>query len=541
MKRKFLPLTLAFLLTGSLFLSATGCGGNNGGGTSDVIVDPTKTQIYVSCYTGGFGSDWMAQAISNFNANHSEYQVIKLQDNKDDNGMIMSRMEAGTDKADVYVAGNDIYHMANKGLLMDLSDIYDDEVDGKPLQDKIDGLDDWANSLKYEGKWYGIPHNDELISAVVDYALLEKNGWLIYDEDGNVSVGRDGEAGTLDDGLPVTLDEWEEMVMNIAATDTLPFIYSGVYYFYCDHFMFNMLAQYLGEDSYMRYYDWNGNYVDPETKAVTAITPETGYKLFTADKGKLEVAQFAEEYLINKDYVHPSSFLSTDHMKAQSNFILGHHKAASNPQAAILFDGIWWENEARPTFMANENAKDYEYGFGVHDYRILPAPVLDNSVGYKGNTNATYLQSNGNNSIYARKTNDATKETGIKEFIKYLASDEISQIYAVQAGGVRPYDYSPSEADYQAMTPFTRSVYSLVEDRDNCKILRTQLLTYKHELNYMPVTTKASIYNYKAANGLTYNNFISGLRAGLTAQQIFDGASLYYTQSVWNGMLAELN
>ena len=82
------------VLAVALLFSANACGNSSSTSQeeSKVVVDKTKTQIYVSCYTGGFGAKWMDNAVEKFNAKQDDYQVIRLPDNKDDMSSILSKI-----------------------------------------------------------------------------------------------------------------------------------------------------------------------------------------------------------------------------------------------------------------------------------------------------------------------------------------------------------------------------------------------------------------------------------------------------------------
>ena len=533
--KKILCLIISLIITSSL----AACGKNGGNNESGTIIDNSKTQVYVSCYTGGFGSAWMNAAIEKFNAKSDKYQVIKLPDNKDDMSTILDKVESKTTQADMFMCGSEIRLMSRKGLLMDLSDLYEREVDGRKLKDNIVDLDDWNAALMYDGKYYGVPHNDGIISAVYDRELFEEKDYFIRDNNGNLSAGKDGVAGTYDDGLPATMAEWNEMVENIYSSNVLPFIYSGKFYFYTDFFMMNVWAQYTGIDNFKLNYTFNGDFYSVTTGETTAITTENGYKMFELDKGRDKAVDFTYDYMVNPLYIHPVCNLSKSHTDTQQYYVTGFKNAASNKRSAILFDGIWWENEARPIFNALEKANEQGYAYGEHDYRLLLAPNPDNSYGINGNGKGSALNCNENCSFFAVKTEDKAKEAAVKDFILYLTSNEVSSMYTSMTGGVRPYYYSLSDEQYASMTPFARSVWDTYSDHENVKVIRNPLLIYKNRVNYDAITQNVRPMIYKV-NGLSYSSFIDAPRRNIEREAVKAGFAQMFDQATWANILNEL-
>lgn len=529
------------ILLGLGLMTSTFGACNIGGQVVDSQEKPTNpdaTVIYMSVYSGGFGSDWARKAAAQFNASQEEYFVSILPDNKDDMSTIRSKIESQTAQADVYMAGSELKAFVDHDLLMDVTDLYNEN--NGALKDKIVDLGDWDYSLKYGDKYYGLPHNDGLISAAYDHALFEEKGWLITDENGNISAGKDGKPGTYDDGQPVNLEEWDEMVQNILADGIYPFIYSGKFYFYTNYFCMNMWAQYTGLDNFKLNYTFNGDFYNVETKQTTTITTENGYKMMELDGGRRVGTQFAYDYLSNKLLVHPQSFLSSTHTEAQNFFVLGFKESANNPRSAILFDGIWWQNEARPIFSALEADNQTDYAYGKHDYRFLLAPNVEGSYGIDGTGKGSIITSNENCSIFAVKTDDAKKEAAVKAWMRYLTTDEVSALYTTTCGGVRPYEYSLTPEQYSSLNPFAKSVWDVYSDHENVKVIRTPLLIYSNEINTKPTTAVASPLSY-TVNGITYSNFVEGLRRNLSVDQIVQGAKDRYSASVWAKMVSELN
>lgn len=537
--KKLSKIFAGILALGLSVTSFVGCGGQVVE-QSDVPSNPEATVIYMSVYSGGFGSEWARKAATAFNNSQTDYFVSILPDNKDDLSTIQSKIESKTTQADVFMAANDIEEMANRGLLMDVSDLYTEtDANGKTLKDHIIDFKDWEYSLKYNGKYYGIPHNDELISAVYDHELFASKGWLMTDDDGNLTAGKDGKTGTYDDGLPISMSDWDDMVGNILSDGVMPYVYSGKFSFYTNYFMLNIWAQYTGAENFKLNYTFDGDFYSVETGNTTTITTENGYLLASLDGGRRPAYEFAYKTLNDKRLVHPKSFLSSTHTDAQNYFVLGYKEASGNPRSAILFDGIWWQNEARPIFNALEEEKEYNYAYGKHDYRLLLAPNAEGGYGVDGNGKGSVVTTLGNCVVFAQKTTDTKKEAAVKAWMRYLYSDECSRMYTTTCGGVRPYKYSLTADEYASLNPFVKSVWDVYSDYENIKIVRVPLLIKSNSINYRPLSNVASPLAY-SVNGIIYGNFLGGVKSGVTTDQMVAGAAALYTPETWARMVSEL-
>ena len=544
MKKRFLALFNATIM-GLGMVGFSACQPIPTGNNSTSMVGPQKenaTAIYMSCYAGGFGSAWIRQAAVLFNERFENYEVVVLPDHKDSTETTQSKIASDTTPGDVFLGDQNIRSMINQDMLMDLTSLYTtQDENGQYLEDRIIDPTDWQHVTKRNGKYYAVPHNDSLISAVADYGLFEEKGWLMYDDNGNISAGRDGVSGTYDDGLPVTVDDWNELIENIIADPTTcyPYIYSGKYYFYANFFLHNIWAQYTGVENYKLNYTFNGDFYSVDANATTGITTENGYVLYEIDKGREKAIEWAAANLTNKLYTHPKSFLSTSHTDVQNYFVLGHKNAASNPRSAILFDGIWWQNEARPIFNSCEEANDKDYAYGVHDYRIMLAPIVEGSYGLDGQGNGAVLSCNENCVIYAKKQSDPKKEEVAKAWVQFLTSDEVSKLFTLYSGGVRPYKYSLTDTEYASLDPFTKSVWDVYSDYDNVKIVRNYLLKWSNDINSIPSSLSVDPLTFKV-NGITYTDVVPALRANLSAEKIMKGFTDLYSKTAWDKAVSEL-
>ena len=68
------------------------------------------------------------------------------------------------------------------------------------------------------------------------------------------------------------------------------------------------------------------------------------------------------------------------HTDAQEEYLMSIRRPLGSNQIAMLVEGSWWENEAKPVF--NEMAESYntpsrKYGYGERRFGIMPLPVFE--------------------------------------------------------------------------------------------------------------------------------------------------------------------
>ena len=366
-----------------------------------------------------------------------------------------------------------------------------------------------------------------------DHGIFKENGWLMTESDGvTLTKGKDGVAGTYDDGQPTNITEWDLMLGKMVDEGAYPFIWTGMYASdYFNTLPEALLAQYDGLENYMVAATYEGVYTHANGTQET-ITPATGYKTIQTLAKKV-VLEFIYKYLVqNADYYHPAAKLnSVSHTDAQNYFILGYKKTASNPQSGMLYDGVWWENEARAAFKSLEKRGEKAYAYGTRDYRYMLFPNMEGQRGANGDGTGSVIGVSENGSIYLKKQSDETKRTYAKEFIKYLVSDEVSRLFTKYTSGLRPYTYELTSEDKSAMTKFGINAYELYSDTANVKALRYQPTIRLSEMNWL--TTKVVARWGTKIQGVDYTRSYLGLMNG-TADEYYQGMSAYANQTYWN-------
>lgn len=498
-------------------------------------IDPTKTQIYVSAWNGGFGVEWLNQAAATFNEKNSEVQVI-INPNKDAYTTgIKPGIQAGTSTNDIYITPTTYcVDLGIQGYLEDLSDVWeaDPEGDGTTIEQDIIDAEQFKGAYSSKGKVYALPHNEAIQGFVYDHSIFVEKGYLMTEADGiTLTAGKDGKVGTYDDGQPTTIAEWDMMIQRMVSDGVYPFFWNGMYA--TDYLMSlqeALLAQYIGMDSYLTTWSYDGEYTYADGTKET-ITPATGYKLTKLPEKKV-VIDWMEKYLCsNPNYYHPSSkYTSVSHTDAEALFVLGYENTTSNPQSAMLYEGVWWENETRATFVSLANRGAVEYKYGTRDYRYMLLPAMDGQRGANGDGTGSVISVSENGNIFLKKQSDETKRTYAKEFIKYIVSDEVSKAFTTQTGGLRPYKYELGENELSQMTVFAKNAYALYSDAENVSYIRVGPLEYSCEMNYLtnPVVRRWG----SKVGGREFMRVYDGLQ-NHSAADFYAGMDSFATESYW--------
>lgn len=534
--KKILTVCLAVLLTAGTF---AGCRPTvpNGGQT----IDPNKTQIYFSVWNGGYGSQWAIDAAQAYNATDAEYEVI-VKPNKDEWYSIEAALDAGTSSVDIYLNNPDYIKADAMGWFEDLSGVYESTPAGeeRTVGEKIKERDkDYFNQIfSVDGKKYGIPFSDGFSGFVYDHEIFLQKGYLIG-EDGNcitspdqpLSVGRDGVAGTFDDGHPKNMAEYDKMVTKISR-EMKVYLWASKFPYYVLPIFDSIVAEYNGEDAYFINYTLSGTYTEPGTTTPVTVTPGKGYEVYKMSGRKIAL-DFYDNYLTNPDYYHPEAMAGVaSHTDAQKSFVYGNaFSGLAGTQAAFLYEGMWWENEARANFNSLSGSGNADYAYGTRDYRMMMLPLFDDKQQDTGYYAATFDMM----SLCVTKQTDAKKLESIKKFLTFLHSDENLVAYTATTGGVRPFEYEIGKEELSGLTKFAQNNWKMYNS-ENFHVVR-------YNVNYLMSDTAynaARVGDLKVAMSTTYFNnkeyaYPTDVMAkgdGLTtignAQQYFDNAYQYY-------------
>ncbi len=508
--RKFVALLLALVCICTLF---TACGGpsnsnnpdnsdnsGNSGGTTGqyntAVGKDDKMVISFHNYGGGTGVKWIELAAETFAKNNADRVFengkkgvyIEIDDVQ---GYNVSNLASST--FDVLVGDARSFLYASKDLLLELDEVVkDDTREGGSIEDNL--IEQAKESSKYNGKYYSIPFFEYYPGLSYNHEVFEKRGYFIAEGDNGTaftskysatpvrftndvtkkSVGADGVAGTEDDGLPVSLEQFIVLMDKIKKDGQYaPVVLSGRYLNYSQYFAAGLMSALAGKEQMANFYnasgeveivcrEASGNSVEltdenlfpgidyikkPKTKKVT-LTAENGYL----------GSDLAARYYANAifEIMEKEGFWSQDvqdenrdHLGAQLAFLTG-KKNAARQNAAMLVESSYWMNEARDNNLGPKVKQALGKNIEEVDVRFMSLPTCfytaDAEVGASSvvNTGRSAMMANNSN---GRLDKDPVKKALVLEFIKFLNTEEQLQEYTIVSGMARSIDYDLPAAD----------------------------------------------------------------------------------------------
>lgn len=282
-------------------------------------IDTNKTQLYVSLYNGGAGTDWFNNMASEWNAQNDKYEIIPQNEKKEPSTVAqeVSLGQTATSPSIYFSIGSTNYKsLIEQDKLEDLTPLLQMKPDGESgmtIREKLnakEGFFDLWNDLAANSKTggtYMIPWNESISGFVYDHDYFlnpneveEKNNGLEpdytdtfyftageedkaalktqgiqYTEEGRylyfvssdepvnyeagdliLTAGRDDKFGTYDDGQPDTIEEWDIMIDKILLSGARTFIWVKQFQTGYMEFIYNsIMAQYAGTQSVIDFYD----------------------------------------------------------------------------------------------------------------------------------------------------------------------------------------------------------------------------------------------------------------------------------------------
>jgi hypothetical protein len=255
----------------------------------------------------------------------------------------------------------------------------------------------------------------------------------------------------------------------------------------------------------------------------TQITSENGYEMYTS-AGRYWALKFGEKLFSKRDYYDFEKVASdTDsHTDAQTRFVLSNHDPAQKP-IAMLVDGTYWDNEAADVGAFNALESIYKVSRQDTRFGFMPMPKVDASrVGEKD------VLSDGAETLAFINANVATrcpeKIEILKEFMKFVHTDESLREYTVKTNSFKALNYDLTETDKTQLTYFTKSLSSMLERSDIvCQLSTAQ--KFIDNQSKMALGDGFSVNNYEFA--------LNGLKDGVTAKNYFNQIKSYYNATYW--------
>ncbi|HEY8443380.1 MAG TPA: extracellular solute-binding protein [Clostridia bacterium] len=467
--RKRIAILLSLLVC---FVSLIGCKFTE----KDKVYDPSKTQLIVGNYLGGFGEEWLYKAKEIYEAQNPDVEIVIRSDKKDyeENTLIVSMP---TNEEDIYFLSSLSYHIfQSQGYLADITDVVtkktvDTTVRTKEqrevsILDKID--DEIKDYYNINGKYYGIPFVKSIFAPVYDVDLFEEK--LLYFKDGGngsfitslsdkKTAGLDGVYGTYDDGLPTTYTEFKKLMTAMVQKGITPFTFSGMNQYYRMRLLASFWVDYEGKEKFQLNNTFSGQYLFEGQSTPTTITVANAYEL-QKQEGKRYALQFGRDLINNSWYTINSFNTSQSHIEAQQEFLKS--RMGGQKPVAMIAEGGWWENEAKPYMndMAIE-LNNQKWNYGVRKFAVMPIPKADNG---KSNPRKTYMLNGGKSLVCVSQNSD--KKDLAKDFLEFTTSYQILDLFTRYTGAVRPYKYEISEETERNLTHYAKNCWDIMNDEN---------------------------------------------------------------------------
>lgn len=524
-----IALTFTFTLAGCRDLFKRGV---------EQVIDKNKTQLYIGNYNGGLGFDWLRQVADAFEAVNTDVQVV-INNEKD----LFSDANLFTN---IKLYNNDMYfvnaityaNFVGADLLLDVTDVVNSKVEGEDLtiKDKLNPtLRDYYETE--DGKFYGLPFFDSLFGTVYDVDLFEQEGYyfnsnnelITYDKaNSTLSAGPNGIVGDYDDGLPATYSQWETLMSELKSNGITPYIWTGQYEYYRQRFITAAWADYEGKSNFDLNFNLNGEYTFKGDTETTPITVENAYRL-QEQYGKTYALNFAASIVKNRYYATESFNTTNSHTMAQQQFLLS---VTGNNRIAMIFEGGWWENEAKPFFSTMEKKYGEEYGISERRFAFMPFPKADDG---SSNPRTTVISSTGNSMVMINKSTQNAELA--KAFFKFAHSDESLRTFTRVTGSVRPFAYNLTDSDLSEMTHYAKNMHELYMS-ETTDI--SYITLYNHPSMVEDKTFFGTNWLWKATisgSVLTEPFYEFSQNSNLTVEAYALGLRNSYTKAIWNSKM----
>ena len=550
MKSKFIKKALCTAMALCMSASLVACGeGNvgpaNGGGNSSAA-----TSINVLLFTGTATRNgaikWIQDAAERFTElkKDESYESgkkgveIGIQDNK-----LIPYDNLSSDGNDIYLDEGrpDMYTHSASNKLMQLDEIVDYieneqgltiDADAKKRMLGYESADgqrhyyglpqyEWSNSLTYDvnyfedaGLYFARPDATKFKTFEGKYGTSKH----VDPTDMQKSCGPDGEYGTLDDGLPSSLEEFAQLCDYIKSKGGSPFIMPGgaggsVYSF---HMVQAIWAALEGAET------------------MRSVNDENGYKMY--DMASRYYALSFMQLAYDNDWFHSETKSDTSADQVQTTFI------ATNPneRAAMYIDGTYWYHEAELYNKGSAFTQWRRTSGGKErklSYMCLPTTLYGSVKEHEGKKNTMLNVGSSFMFVNNRVSENAGKKRAVFDFLKFLYSEKELAAFTEFLGMNIPINYEYDETKlgdyyYTEFKKFRNGQSDVVtvasSNPIHYKNLSSFLLGFGGALNY---------YNYNGQ--VMMEGYLQAYRNGKTAKDIFNGSTL--SEATWQTLRDNAN
>ncbi len=566
--KKIISMFLVALMAAVSAVSITGCG------KVGEKIDETKTQIYVNVKETGVGTTFATNLKLAF---EEEYAGKSYETGKKGVQVMITKNDVDKENIEGSLSSDstDIFYLPNfpiKNLvalasgtseyLEDVSDIVTEGGAGSIHNRLFDSTRDYFNVGTNDApKYFALPWFTSYYGTVYDIGLFKEKhlystdpqsglqyGGLngqVGDEDDN--WGPDGKTGTkdngdgtisdytLDDGLPATWSDFDQLIGVMKFNDVTPFAFTD-FDGYPESWLQALWIDYEGKENYELVKTFNGTYTykDESGKEQTLTIDETNGYMVAHQNGKKAAISVAKKLISNKWY-DDILFDSTTKNKAAQNIFLKSNTpvkySGTTYPIAFLMEGTWWENEARGTFDDLAGLQGGEkWAYGTREFGLMPFPKFTEGNGFVNasvNLDKITLRSGGvGEEAAAVLINKKSKhKEAAKDFLRFAYSDKMNIAFTVDSGVTKPIQYAMTQEELQNITPFQRNIYQLTQN-DNVEIVSGA------------IRSKYMIKDPTGVSSMVSFDSMIGNSKKSKVLSTFRNANSPTAQEYWNGVLA---
>lgn len=493
---KKLKAFIAVFMAAITVASVCACGGEK--------EDPTKTYLDVGVFDAGLGTKYFDEMKKDFEAYYADEH---FEEGK--TGVVLRASKMNTEYNPANLIGSmknykQVLYLLNTGdyeaftaksLFADVTDVMTDKfldedgnlaaVTGKEATQTIEDtmLEGYADVFKKSDngnqKYYAVPFMLSVPGIIYDADLFDEQKWY-FKADGTLGAsaadveaqrcgaGPDGELGTYDDGLPEKWNDFLTLLAKIRSGGFTPFTWAATPSTYQISRLFNVMwANYEGYDDFMLNYSLSG-----EDSTLGEIDDSNYVKLLEQEGRKAALKAFYDITKNTDNYSEqatPDGQRKNSHTGAQQEFIQS--KDQGN-RIAMFVENSYWEQEARDVFDGEPNQEKNGYGKRNFKYMTIPKFVNMEEDGIADQVNtervvpATYAESYMCISAQNTCQNLEVQTRVAKLFIKFVQQRSQLVKFTANTGCIRPYDYTVTEEEKAACTPYTRSILELITEKN---------------------------------------------------------------------------
>lgn len=562
-KCKKLVSLISLLLCAVMMFAMTGCEDLNveAPDADDIAVDTTKAQLYVANYNGGMGTEWLNNAAKRFEEKYQDVEFlpgtkgvqILISNSKTSADVWLSTAESSINE--VFFTENFVYgDFISQNVCLDITDVVTDDLSASTVLQSVTGstidmgdtgsvadklTEDQKAYYEVDGKYYALPHYMGTMGIVYDIDLFEEerlylaadknngnNGFIIRNDDVR-SNGPDGVAGTNDDGLPATFDEFYALCEYMKEKSIVPLTWS--HSSYVNKLLDAVYAQNAGYEEYMLNYTFSGTsntLLDDNLQPMGSveITAENGYML-ARQEGLYASLDFMYNIITKELYGAQYCFSTAlTHLEMQEEFLKSRFNA--KPDIALLVDGNWWENEAAAAWAEMENTP----GASISERNIgfMPMPFLNESL---VGTKRTLVDAN-YSAAFIKAGIAQEKIPLAKLFLQFTSTEAELQHFTTTVGQPRNFIYDLTDEQYNSLSTFQQTVWDLKYEADMVYPYSDSPLYSTH-----PSSFKYSSFYNSSYLGISYaqpyQDFYKSASSGLDAKQYWLGHIALQSKSVW--------